>query len=623
LSAIYGVVRFDGGVDGSELPPMREAIAYWGSDGGAMHDSHAAIGALLPHGESGSGVFRLAGGDILAATARLDNRADLVQQFGDVSDIQLVATAWEAWGIDACSRLYGDWSFAAWSPRERRLVVARDQFGNTALYHHRAGNAFAFASSRKALFALPHIERRLNEERLVHHLAFWLKDAAATLHEGILRMPPGHRLIVTADGVRVEEYWKLQQRGELHLGSDDAYVEGFLAHYDAAVRARVPASGRIATTLSSGLDSGSVTSLAARAAGPDRVTAFTSVPRFPEIAQTIPRITADEWPLAHRVAEHIGIRDHRPVTGISILEGFRRTLFLNDEPHFGAGNLHWIVDLLGEAQRSGAAVLLTGQLGNGGVSWSGDQQLAVRSFVKGHWITAFRAVRDFQRNRKTSLPRAISARIARPLYYRAKSLALRAGLVHVGVGGSGMIDPAFAERMRVAERMRSEGYDPLLSAIMDVTTQRLAALLPGFNPTGTIWRENGAGYALDVRDPTADVRLLEYCLSVPDDQFVRGDRDRWLIRRAVEGLLPPEAQWNVRRGQQGADLVLRLRAEGEEIDPVVRALAAAPAVREYLNADLMAQHWSVIRGDDVAAGYGVVPTFVRMLFFSMFLAESA
>jgi asparagine synthase (glutamine-hydrolysing) len=626
LSAIYGLVRFEGGVATHELHAMREAIAYWGPDGGSTSDTHAAVGCLVSHDERARfAVMQLANGDVVVATARLDNRDELTPLFGDGNDRALVAAAYAKWGEDACTRLYGDWSFAAWSPRARRLLLARDHFGNTALYHHRAGDAFAFASSRKALFALPHVPRRLNELRLAQHLAFWVTDGAATLHEDVFRLPPGHHLAVTSDAARLTRFWHPEDLPELRLPNDAAYVDAFLARYDAAVRARVRTTRRIATTLSSGLDSGSVTALAARAVAPSRLTAFTSVPRFAEIAQLLPRVVVDEWPLAHVVAEGCGIDDHRPVSaeGVTTIGAFRRSLLLHDEPEFAAGNLHWIIDLLAESQAANAGVLLTGQLGNGGVSWSGDQQRALRSFLRGRWVDAWRAIREFQRNRRTSFARAVSAQIARPLQYRGHAFAFRRGWSDGVLARHDAMHPAFARRMRIGDRMREAGYDPLATGVLEVRAQRLRVLLPEINPIGAIWHESGAGYGLDVVDPTGDVRLLELCLAIPDEQFVRGDRDRWLMRRAMDGILPPEVQWNTRRGSQGADLALRLRADSPEIDLVMRELASSPPVREYLDPPAMERRWVLIRDGAPAAAFAAAPIFARTLLFALFLADSA
>jgi asparagine synthase (glutamine-hydrolysing) len=378
----------------------------------------------------------------------------------------------------------------------------------------------------------------------------------------------------------------------------------------------------VATTLSSGLDSGSVTALAARAlAGrPGSLTAITSVPRFPEIAQAVPRIYLDEWDLAHRVAERSGIADHRRLTAehITTLAAFERSLFLHDEPEYGAANLHWIIGLFEESREAGAGVLLTGQLGNGGVSWSGDQQRPLRSLLAGHWLDSWRALREFQRNRGTSFARAVWSQIVRPMRVRARAMAFRRGWSDAAMRHN-LMAPEFARRTGIEERFRAAGYDPLHSQILDVRAQQLRILLPDINPVGAVWHEAGAGYGLDILDPTADVRLLELVLSMPDDQFVRGANDRWLMRRGMEGLLPPEVQWNVHRGRQGADLPLRLRADEQALDTAVAQLVASPLVAEYLDMAALQKSWATVRRGSLPEAFAAAPAFARMLLFALFL----
>ena len=627
MSGIYGLVRFDGGIDAAQPRAMRDAMSYWGPDGGLHVSSVASLGALVSHDEpeGGSAVLSLRDGALLAATARLDNRDELLAQFDlprDADDRRLVAAAWERWGERACEQLFGDWSFAMWDPRGRRLVLARDHFGNTALYYHRGARSLLFGSSRKALLALPEVPRRLDELRLAQHLAFWVTDGGLTLHDGILRLPPGHQLVATESSFRISRYWHPEELPELRLRDDREYVDAFVERYDAAVRARLRTKRRVATTLSSGLDSGSVTALAARALAdrPDALTAFTAVPLYPEIAQTVPRVVVDEWDLAHRVAERSGIADHRRLTAGSVttLAAFERSLFLHDEPEYAAANLHWIIGLLEESRDAGAGVLLIGQLGNGGVSWSGDQQRPLRSLLSGRFADSWKAIREYQRNRRTSFARAVWAQIVRPMQVRAKAFAFRRGWSSLAMGHN-LMAPEFARRMDIAARIRAAGYDPLQSAILDARAQQLRVLLPDINPIGAIWHEAGAGYRLDALDPTADVRLLEFVLRIPDEQFVRGTNDRWLMRRGMEDLLPPEVQWNVRRGRQGADLPLRLRAEGEALDAAVARLAVSPIVAEYLDTAAMQKRWAAVRGGSLLDAFAAAPTFARMLLFALFL----
>jgi asparagine synthase (glutamine-hydrolysing) len=631
LSAIYGLVRFDGApVLPEELDAMAAPMRYWGPDGGgAACAGGGGLGQLvthhfLPEAHRERGPLILGDGSLLVACGRLDHREDLCAELScarDATESAIIAAAWEKWNAEAPQHLHGDWSFAVWDARERRLFVARDPFGMTALYHHRGPGFFAFASSRKALFAVPGVVRRLNEFRLAQHLAYWIVDGAATMHEDILRLPPGHHLTVTVDRTDVRQYWFPEHLPDIRMRSYEDYVARFLELYAQAVRVRLRTTGGVATALSSGLDSGSVTALAMRElrARGETLTAFTSVPLYAEVAKLLPNVIVDEWPLAHETAEWTG-SEHRAVTaeGITPLAALERSLFLHDEPEIAAGNLHWILAMFHDARSAGAGVLLTGQLGNGGVSWTGDQLRVLRGFLRGRWIDAWRGIRQFQRQRKTSLARAAWSQLGRPFPAMRKSRQVRRGQIGPPLA-AGFISAEFAARTRIYDRMREAGYDPFHTARLDPRAQRLRYLLPGVTPIGALWHETGAGFGLDVRDPTADVRLLEFCLGIPDQVYSDATHDRLLIRRAMEGLLPPSVQWSHRRGRQGADIVYRLRADAKNVEVMLLSVIGSKNARAYLNIGALRDAWARIRSTANPATMEEAMQFARLLLFGMFL----
>ena len=168
MSGIFGLVNLNGEpVTTAALSAMQHAMAFWGPDGGEQWCEDAAgLGQLRLHDtpESRSEQlprwfpdYKLA----FTAEARIDNRDELCERFGiapaqrpHTPDSVLILRAYLHWGEACPERLVGDWSFAVWHPAERRLFLARDHYGVTALYYYQDAERFAFASSRKALYAL-------------------------------------------------------------------------------------------------------------------------------------------------------------------------------------------------------------------------------------------------------------------------------------------------------------------------------------------------------------------------------------------------------------------------------------------------------------------------------------
>ena len=294
-----------------------------------------------------------------------------------VADGRLVALAFARWREDAPEHLFGDWSFAAWNGRERRLFIARDHLGNTGLFYCHKPPFFAFASTPRAILALPEFSVRLDEWRLARYLAIFPGDEterSRTFWEDVRLLLPAHQLTVTPHALKLRKYWRIEDAPVVHLASDEEYIDGFLDHFRRAVRVRLRANRPVGAQLSAGLDSGSVTALAAEALQNEgkTLTAFTSVPLYPA-AHLVPGALADEWPLAHTFARKYDHIEHIPIRaeGISPLRAVHEGLRICGHPLHAAANLYWILAIHDEARRRGLGVLLTGQMGNGGISWSG------------------------------------------------------------------------------------------------------------------------------------------------------------------------------------------------------------------------------------------------------------
>lgn len=597
---------------------MADAMAPWGQATGAPWLGQGA-------GIAGDPVAVASGSALVFASGRLDNRDELCaalridgRRRSSISTGELMAAAYERWADDAPRRILGDWALAAYHPAERRLVLARDHYGQTGLYYHHDGSSFALASTLNGLLALPHVPRRLNELHLAQHLAAWPADGAATLYEGVQRLPPAHVLTVDAGAVRTQEYWRPEDAPDVRLSSDSAYAEQFVELFAAAVRTRLPPDGPAGCTLSAGLDSSAVTALAARdaTARGRGLTALTAVPAYPEVARALPDALVDEWDGAALVAAaHPGV-EHVRVTGRNVtpLEANARAHNIHGEIPGSAPNRPWMLALLAEAQRRGLSVVLTGQAGNGGVSWPGEEGVALRRLLAGDPRGALQAV-VARRRAGAGWPLAVRRELGGPAKRRLAGELTRRR--RRSLGGS-LVAPSLAARVGLVERMRANGFDSW-RAPATAEERRLATLLPGLTPVGAIWRELGAAYGLDVRDPTADVRLLEFCFGIPPEQFIHGAQDRWLIRRALEGLVPPEVLWNRRRGVQGADLAFRLRADAAAVAAALERAEGSELVRSCLDMEGLRVAWETVRGDSDGAAPAAATHVIAGLDAAMFL----
>jgi asparagine synthase (glutamine-hydrolysing) len=621
MSGMVGIVDLhaadsqDGGVDEQRLEAMCRAMDYWRPARLALRNLRREVRDADT--DKGGYAHLLPDGSLLVAAARIDNRVALATRLGlhlheldALDDPSLVARAYLHWGESCAAQLYGDWSFAVWNPRQRRLFLARDHSGNTSLYYHASAGRIAFASSRKALLALGDPEvRRIDDLYIAQVLLAWpVYQGERTVHPAIRRLPPAHTLVVTPDEIASRQYWNLDEVQVQPFTCVQEAADGFLPVFDEAVKCRMRTPGAVGVTLSGGLDSGAVAASAARLSrqSGQKLAAYTAVP-CGRTAEDVSERFGDEWWLASATATHAKIPHHRPIPAQAItpLQGLRWYLWAHDEPLQAASNAYWIMALERTARADGCRVLLTGQGGKGGISWTGpDRNLS----------DAHGALRQVARRLViTSVPKPWAVRTQAAWMKHSepwrKSLAIHPELVRrVDAVGASLDDP----------------HHPLREPFMDSRTRRLSILQPGRNITGSVHAENGAASDIDVRDPTLDVRVLSYCLSVPEHLLLdkTSSNDRMLIRTAMKSRLPDLVRLNQKRGLQSADLCVRLRADADMMDACLDELERGRA-RDYLDLSRLRESWRVVRQEDDRVGFREASVvLMRSIMAGLFVNQS-
>jgi asparagine synthase (glutamine-hydrolysing) len=499
---------------------------------------------------------------VLVADLRFDNRDELIAvlaisaaQAKTMCDAALLLAAIERWGADCCEHLIGDYAFALWDAAERRLVLARDFLGARPLHYFRGSGFVAIASMPKGLHALYEIPRAPDEERLAESLALMPACGSATFFKDIEKVEAGSIVTIDASGVRARRHWQWGGR-KLALSRSEEYVEGLRHHLDEAVRCRLRGvNGAVAAHLSAGFDSSSVAATAARLLAPSggKVVAFTAVPRAGYDLPAPKHKIADEGPLAaataamHPNMEHVLIRSgHR-----SPLDALDRSFFLYERPVPNLCNNVWASAINDEARRRKLTVLLTGQFGNMSLSYDGGELLAelVRA---GRWMQWGRTAASIVRARHRRLRGVMAASFAPwlpPSLWRWFARTFQDQ--NYEINRYTAIDPARLAQLDLPARARARGLDFSYRPWKDGVAMRLWVL--GRMDLGNYTKGALGGWGLDMRDPTADRRLVEFCLSVPTEEFYKNGIARALAARALADRLPAEVLGARAKGLQAID----------------------------------------------------------------------
>jgi asparagine synthase (glutamine-hydrolysing) len=599
LSGIFGAVNRDGSpLDRAIFDTLRRETEHWGRDGGGTWcDGVAGFGSALSFCKRDANFdsvpFTGADGCVFTAAGRVDNRDTLAEALGlgstDLSvlgETALMHRAWLRWGESCAGHVYGDWAFAAWDPAKRRLFLTRDHSGTTSLYYHVSSRFFAFSSSRRALLKLNLAHVEMDELYLAQMLVAWFGyQGERTIHKQVMRLLPAHYLTLTQEDVEVGRYWRLEDTPELVIPRND-YIPAFLEVFDRAVLNHLRGEGPVGATLSGGLDSGAVTVTGAGHLRQERrrIQAFTSVPCFATSAYTNTGWFGDELSCAQATAETVDNIDLVTVDaeGVCPVDAIRRGLRISLEPKHGACNMFWLLELRRMAAERGCRILLTGSRGNETISWTGSfssqpYSVQIRGLGWRRWL------RETVRRQRR--------RMARPAHRRRRIQHLWSETA---------IHPDFAERLDLTNRYLDD-QDALRA---QQALPRTFLPNPGATFLGAAQAEMGAAFGFEIRDPTADARVLAFCYSVPDRIFINPETglDRWLIREAMKGRLPESVRMNRRRGRQAADLVPRLRNSAAAVEGALAEIEGGPAAG-YVSVPAMRKVWQKVQRDDTPEAF--------------------
>ncbi len=536
--------------------------------------------------------------DRFAAIGQVDNRTELCVQLGisvvecsQFSNEQIIERAYAKWGRKCLTHIHGNWVLATWDPSEQQLFLARSRYGTLPLYYINNGDSFIFASNRRTLQYSKFARLKLDELWLAQYLISWpAYHGERTPYNPIKCLPPGHWLVVDKFGSTCQSYWNPIDSVEVEYSRRYSYIERFLELFDEAVNSHLQGDRLIAATLSGGLDSGAVTATAARllATRGKRLTAYTSVPHY-DTGRYVADRFGDETPFALATAEFAENIDLKTLVypSTSPVIAIREALQLTGIPCHGAGNLYWLLNIQRTVKEAGFQALLTGAAGNAGVSWTGDLASQSWSFLLAHYSGSDlrRVMASLAKERlKTYLPTSLLTLLRKRCM--EKRNWCRGTAIH----------PNFARKLNLLERRLDDPYEHPPSTPRE---QRARILLLGRTVIGGYISELGSGNGLNICDPTADARLLEYVLAVPDHIFMDPETgiDRWLIREAMKGRLPDQVRLNRSRGLQAADMVPRLRASVRDVEEALGELAAGPAA-EFVDVEYMRQVWRIVQTED-------------------------
>ncbi|TCN22175.1 lasso peptide isopeptide bond-forming cyclase [Mesobacillus foraminis] len=539
----------------------------------------------------------------ITADAIIDNRDELFEKLQvdrtkrkTMPDSQLILLAYYKWGEESPKHLVGDFAYMIWDERKQKLFGARDISGYRTLYYYNDSNAnrFAFCTTINSVLTIPYVEKKLNELWLAEYLAITgtidSVDAVMTPFKGINQIPPAHTVSITINEIKLHRYTSFFTGERLNLKSDNEYVEAFQDVFKKAITARLRTHRKIGSQLSGGLDSGAVVGFAAKALSEmnKSLHTFSYIPASDFIDFTPKRLFPDERPYIKETVKFVGgISDHYfNFDGKDSYSDIEDYLEIMEMPYKFFENSFWLKGMFEKAHEKGIGVLLNGDRGNFTISWGNALNYYSKLLKRLKWLRLFDEINKYSKNvggpRLRRLPEI--AKLGFPVINKL----LQSNTNDINPI---LINPDFAERTGVLNKLKDYGLDQtgwLSSPNLDEQRRVLLEDIFPWNAGNTLTSKLSLRYSLWKRDPTNDIRVVRFCLSLPDEQYVQNGLDRALIRRSTESYLPNFVRLNQRtRGVQGADWVHRIIPFWDNFKEESRALINDKRILELMDGQVL------------------------------------
>ena len=503
----------------------------------------------------------------------------LGHQFKTDCDAEVLLAAIAEWGWESLSRLNGMFAFAVWDNRERTLTLVRDHVGIKPLYYAKTRDAFVFGSEIKALLASQLIEKRVDPEALHQFLTFLWAPDPNTLFQGVKTVPPGHYLQYKGGDIKVTQWWDASFDQIDEHRSDSWWQERVLETLDRVVKMEMVSDVPLGSFLSGGIDSSGIVAMMDRHSDGHTISTYTAGITSEDLRYDI---IPDDVRWARRVNEQLQTDYHEILLQPSVAELLPTLVHHMEEPPIDMAIPSYLIS---RAARETLTVMLSG-MGGDEVFAGYPRQMAMKL------AAAFDPVpnllrRPLMRAVAGVLPGGMPGRLTAPLR-NAKKFARSAAMDfeerYLGYGT--YFTDEMKQRLYTDEwRERTREYDAYamhrryfarvanaapLNRLLYVD---LKTFLPCLNLMTTDKTSMAAN--LEVRVPFLNREMIEMAGRMPPRLKLRGLTRKYVLKRALENVLPREVVWRKKAGF-GAPIRSWLRGP---LRPLVNDLLSEAAVK--------------------------------------------
>ncbi len=531
-------------------------------------------GGQQPIANEDESVWLVCNGEIYNFRALRSALESQGHRFRTGSDAEVLVHLYEEYGDDFVTRLEGMFGFALWDTKRRRLLIGRDRLGIKPLYYLNDGKRLLFASEAKAILAVPGVQAELDDEALREYLTLGYVPGPLSLFAGMAKLPPASLMICDSEGVRQKTYWTLPHECDNNR-SEAQWIEAVLSEVESSVKSQMVSDVPLGAFLSGGIDSSAVVAFMARHS------------TQPVKTYSIGFDTSsgggsfyNELPWARQVSELFGTEHHEILVEPDVVSLLPKLLWHMDEPMADAAFI--TTYLVSEFARKDVTVILSGV--------GGDELFGgYRRYLGEHYGATYNRLPRWLRH-------GLIAPIARRMpadrhstllnYSRlARGFILANELPfedryrsYVEVFSDQLADETLTQReggggsrfdaLKQAFKQHDQGDNLHRLFAVDAATQLPDDLL-------MLTDKTSMATSLECRVPLLSESLVELAASMPSEYKIKGRELKYILKKSLAGLLPPEILYRKKRGF-GAPMGAWLKGE---LAPLMKNVLSPKSLR--------------------------------------------
>lgn len=564
---------------------------------GLLHITDENIHEILPYYDKQNKL-------VITADAILDNREELIEglnlnidEIKNITDSQLILKAYVKWKYDCVKYLLGDYAFVIFDKHNNEVFCATDYTGCRTLYYKFKNNSFSFSTLIKPIYEGENINERWLSDFIALPAVLHQSESEETIYDEIYQLEAATIMIVKNDGIKKIKYWDpVRDSKKISLDSDEEYVKKFMKIFTDAVKCRLRTNHNVAVSMSGGLDSTSVACVAAEILKKSnkKILSFTSVPGENYIDKTSSNFIADESEYVDAIGNmynNIEINYCRS-EGINSISEMDNLLKVLEIPYKTFQNSFWCSEIMKRVSKNGCKIQLTGQFGNYTISY-GDFFTNMKTLLKDK-----RYLKFFQEINGCSRLHNIS--VFYTLKYVLKTIFSNRTDNENHLYDS-PINKKLLSKWNIRDRFEKGGFIIKNNQLNDMYSERKIMTAPWiFTQISTIETKLALYNGIIQRDPTKDKRVIEFCFGIDGDQYVRNGLDRYLIRRAMKGIIPEKIRLiQGKKGLQGADWLQRMKSEHKYILNTLNKCIYDEKCSKYLDIDKIKNQIKILNKESI------------------------